>query len=41
MLGFGGLDLNGHSLTLSSLTTGETGPNHSTFWDEISNTSGL
>ncbi|NLE39100.1 MAG: hypothetical protein GX621_13845, partial [Pirellulaceae bacterium] len=38
-LGAGGLDLNGRGLTVSSLATGTTSPSHSTFWDEVSNTS--
>jgi len=39
-LGAGGLDLDGHDVSLSSLATGTPNPNHSLFWDEISNTSG-
>ncbi|NLE38273.1 MAG: hypothetical protein GX621_09645, partial [Pirellulaceae bacterium] len=38
-LGAGGLDLNGHDLTVSRLETGATSTSHSVFWDEVSNTS--
>ena len=38
-LSSGTLDLNGHNLTLSGLFTGAEGTGHSTFWDEVTNSS--